>query len=166
MNLYFTAPQTGDFHVTARTSEDSGEASIKVLAGNALPNGAARWSGPVYPGCTILQVVPAPPSASGIDVYVSDNCEDGTYLRAFTENGIQKWRHKITAKPTAYAVPLAANHTQTNDRARSGLLCSSPDRLPHFVIAWPLVPDKPNFATCLPPIICRWQKGPRAPDLG
>jgi hypothetical protein len=106
--LFFTAPETGEFHITARAAGDSAEASVKVLAGKSLPTGSAKWSAPAYPGCKLLEIVPAVPSASGIDVYESDNCEDGTYLRAFTADGIQKSRHKISGRPSGYAVPLSA----------------------------------------------------------
>jgi hypothetical protein len=123
--LVFTASETGEFHITARAAGDSAEASVKVLPGKSLPNGSAKWSAPAYPGCKLLEIVPAVPSASGIDVFASDTCEDGTYLRAFTADGIQKWRRKISGHPSGYAVPLSANGRHVSDGKAPG----SPVRL-------------------------------------
>ncbi|HKV95177.1 MAG TPA: hypothetical protein VJW20_21710 [Candidatus Angelobacter sp.] len=113
--LVFTARETGEFHVTARADGDFAEASIKVISGTALPIGTEIWSAPEYPGCTRLEIVPAPPSASGIDVYESEQCEDGTYLRAFTAEGIQKWRQKISGSPIN-ASRLPGDQTGKADR--------------------------------------------------
>jgi hypothetical protein len=118
--LLFIAPQAGEFRITARAGGDSADASVKVLTGRELPLGSAKWSAPAYPGCTLLEIVPAVPSDSGIDVFESDNCEDGTYLRAFTADGIQKWRHKISGRASTYAVPLPADRKRTGERSAPG----------------------------------------------
>jgi len=93
--LTVTAKRTGEFRIDALSSIGSAEASVSVMEGTELPQGAVKWSGASIPGCKTTQVVPAVPSASGADVFEQTLCPDGAYVAAYTSEGIQLWRHKI-----------------------------------------------------------------------
>lgn len=117
--LVVTAKQPGDFRISARSSNGTAEAAVKVMEATSLPKGAAKWSSPSLEGCKPKEIKPAVPSATGIDVYVLTQCGDGQYLEAYTADGIQVWRQKIsggsgpapipTAVPNVSAVPAKSN---------------------------------------------------------
>lgn len=88
--------QAGSFRIDATTGGNSAHAEVKVVEGNSLPQGAARWSIDEPEGCKTGQITPAVPSSSGIDIYVQSTCPDGEYLSAVTAEGIQVWRRKIS----------------------------------------------------------------------
>ena len=94
-----TATHPGHVTLMAHAAEGEAEAEIEVLAGTSLPRGGVKWSGATFPGCKSAQVVPAPPSASGIDVYEQSSCPNGSYISAYTSEGILVWRRQISGTP-------------------------------------------------------------------
>ena len=97
--LTLRAKQTGSFRIDAMTGGGSAQAEVKVMEGNSLPQGTARWSIDEPEGCKLGKITPAVPSSSGIDIYVQSTCPDGEYLSADTAEGIQVWRRKIGETP-------------------------------------------------------------------
>jgi hypothetical protein len=95
--LTITPMRAGEFRVTARVGYGLAEATVKVMGGNALPVGTAKWSNSEPAGCTSVQIVPAVPDATGLDLYQSSACSDGQYLSGFTADGFLLWRQKIDA---------------------------------------------------------------------
>jgi hypothetical protein len=93
--LFVTAKRAGDFSVSAHNADGSADATIKVMEGTSLPQGTVKWSGASVEGCKTMKVIPAVPSASGVDVYEQSLCDDGEYIAAYTSEGIEVWRHKI-----------------------------------------------------------------------
>lgn len=89
--------------LTANTGDGSAQASIEIRAGDSLPIGAVKWSVTELPGCKTTKITPAVPSAGGPDIYVQEQCPDGTYVRAITADGIELWRRNISglAAPAA-----------------------------------------------------------------
>ncbi|HLJ27876.1 MAG TPA: hypothetical protein VKY85_14290 [Candidatus Angelobacter sp.] len=118
--LMLTAKLAGHFKITARTGGESAEAEINVIAGTSLPQGTAKWSAPQPAGCKLDKVVPATPSANGPDIFGLSTCPDGSYVSAYTAEGIQLWRHKVSVtaalpKPLAPgAVPAVTNSPSTS----------------------------------------------------
>lgn len=96
-----TGSHPGKTTLTAHAAEGEAEAEIEVLAGTSLPPGGIKWSGASFPGCKTAQVVPAPPSASGVDVYEQSSCQNGSYINAYTSGGILVWRRQISGTPEA-----------------------------------------------------------------
>jgi hypothetical protein len=92
-----TAKRAGDFHLTARVDHSTAEATINVVEGTSLPIGAMKWSAGKAPGCTTIKMVPAVPSANGPDLFEQSECEDGSYIAAYTSDGVQMWRRKMGA---------------------------------------------------------------------
>jgi hypothetical protein len=109
--LFITAKHTGDFRIEARSAGGSAEAAVKVMEGTTLPIGTAKWSAGTIDGCKGTHVVPAVPSASGVDVFQQSECRDGSYVSAYTADGIMVWRHKISAS----GEPVAANAPVTGE---------------------------------------------------
>lgn len=93
--LTVTAKRAGDFTISAQSANGSAEASVKVLEGTSLPMGTAKWTGVSFEGCKSVHVVPAVPSASGVDIYDQSICPDGEYISAYTSDGTLVWRHKV-----------------------------------------------------------------------
>jgi hypothetical protein len=103
------AKKPGDFYVRAHSTTGNSEATIKVVKGNSIPYGAAKWTGPQPEGCKVQRITPAVPSASGVDVFATVECRDGQYLEAYRADGIQVWRKKLSGNsgpsPGPGAVP-------------------------------------------------------------
>jgi hypothetical protein len=111
--LTVTAKAAGDFTVSAQSAGGSAEASLKVVEGTSLPNGTAKWSGVSFEGCKSVHVVPAVPSASGVDVYDQSVCPDGEYISAYTSDGTLAWRHKIGGSAAPPPQELTRNQPTT-----------------------------------------------------
>lgn len=117
--IEITAKQPGNFRISARNANGEAEATINVVEGSSLPQGARKWSSPELEGCKVVQVTPAVPSASGVDVYAMTQCGDGNYLEAYTADGILVRRQKVsggsgpapTPKPLP-GVPVPSESTQ------------------------------------------------------
>ena len=105
--LVVTAKQPGDFRISAHSGNGAAEATVKVMEGTSLPKGAAKWSSSPLEGCKPKEIKPAVPSASGIDIYVLTQCGDGQYLEAYTAEGIQVWRQKVSGGSGPAPVPMA-----------------------------------------------------------
>jgi hypothetical protein len=112
-----TALTPGSVTLTARTTSGVGEAHVEV-AGKALAPGTVLWSGGEIPGCHPTNITQAVPTASGPDLYEQSECPDGTYIRAFTAQGVVLWRRKmesvghtpansdVVSAPASSATPL------------------------------------------------------------
>jgi len=128
--LVVTARQPGEFRISARSANGAAEATVKVLEGTSLPQGAAKWSSPDLEGCKTTEIKPAVPSASGIDVYVLTQCGDGQYLEAYTADGIQVSRNKISGgsgpAPVPKSLPVSpAASSSTNQAVANRLSLNS-----------------------------------------
>ena len=109
--LVVTAKQPGDFRISAHIGHGTAVATVKVMEGTSLPQGATRWTSPQLEGCKPLEIKPASPSdRGGIDIYALTQCADGQYVEAYTSEGIQVWRQKIkvSAGSASAAGPNAA----------------------------------------------------------
>jgi hypothetical protein len=95
-----TAKAPGTVKMRAKIGGRTAEADITVVPGIKLPQGSKRWEAPAIPGYHSTQIVPAVPSASGIDVYeVEENAGGGSSLiRAFNSDGRQVWMKVVTGK--------------------------------------------------------------------
>ena len=111
--LTVTTKAVGDFAVSAQSAGGSAEASLKVVEGTSLPNGTAKWSGVSFEGCKSVHVVPAVPSASGVDVYDQSVCPDGEYVSAYTSDGTLAWRNKIGGSAAPPPQELTRNQPTT-----------------------------------------------------
>ena len=94
--LWLIPKRAGDFRLTARTDFATAEATVKVMEGPALPAGTVKWSSGKMKGCKTTKIIPAVPRPNGPDIFEQSSCEDGEYVAAYTANGIQLWRRKIT----------------------------------------------------------------------
>jgi hypothetical protein len=82
--------------LTAFAGDDSAEASIEVRSGSLTP-GTVMWSVPEVPGCKNRKMSQAVPSANGPDLYVEEDCPQGTLIRALTADGREMWRTGLGA---------------------------------------------------------------------
>ena len=68
------------------------EAKVTVIPANALPIGSVRWSSGDIPGFKTTKILPAVPSASGVDVFeVAQNAQGEQLVRALLSDGRQLW---------------------------------------------------------------------------
>lgn len=68
------------------------EAKVTVIPGSALPIGSVRWSSGDIPGFKTTKILPAVPSASGVDVFeVAQNAQGEQLVRALLSDGRQLW---------------------------------------------------------------------------
>ena len=90
-----TAKRPGDFHLNARAQSGSAEASVTVVA-DGLAAGDVIWSQGKISGCKATKIVQAVPTANGPALYEQSDCDDGQYVAAYTADGIQMWRRKVS----------------------------------------------------------------------
>ncbi len=123
-----TAKQVGSVILMAHTSDGSANAHIEVVGGGPLPQGTVIWSSGDLPGCRTTRIMPAVPVANGPDVFEQSECADGTYIRAFTSDGILMWRRKIASHGAPQA-DLGENSTLASPpnpfNTRAGSICDS-----------------------------------------
>ena len=98
--LHFYARHAGEFRLTARTDYATAEASVKVVDPKDMTQGTMRWQSGKKQGCTTTKILPARPNPSGVYAYQQSQCEDGVYIAAFTSDGVQLWRRKISDSPS------------------------------------------------------------------
>jgi hypothetical protein len=98
--LHLYARRAGEFRLTARTDFATAEASVKVVEAKEMTQGTMRWQSGKKEGCTTTKILPARPNASGVYAYQQSQCEDGVYLAAYTSDGVQLWRRKISDSPS------------------------------------------------------------------
>ena len=121
-----TALRAGRATLRAHAGDGSADAHIEVVEGNSLPLGTVIWSSGDLPGCKTRKIMPAVPVANGPDVFEESQCADGTYIRAYSADGILMWRRKIEsarAPATKGAQPTAVPANSFNTRA--GSICDS-----------------------------------------
>jgi hypothetical protein len=100
--------------LTADAEGESAEATLEIRSGN-LPAGSVLWSVPPIPGCKNKQMVQAVPSASGPDLYVLEQCPQGTLVRALTADGREMWRKIVGGSDNSLSAAVGAR-----PEARSG----------------------------------------------
>lgn len=93
--VLLTAKRAGDFRLKGRTDHGTAEATIKVAEGTSLPVGTVKWSAGKMAGCRTVKIVPAVPSARGPDIFEQSECQDGSYISAYTSEGVQMWRRRM-----------------------------------------------------------------------
>jgi hypothetical protein len=98
--LHLYARRTGEFRLTARTDFATAEASVKVVEEKDLTPETMRWRSGKKEGCATTKLWPARPNAIGVYAYQQSQCEDGVYLAAYTSDGVQLWRRKISDSPS------------------------------------------------------------------
>jgi|SRR5579864_3124109 len=98
--LHFYARHAGEFRLTARTDYATAEASVKVVDPKDMSQGTMRWQSGKKEGCTTTKILPARPNPSGVYAYQQSQCEDGVYIAAYTSDGVQLWRRKISDSPS------------------------------------------------------------------
>ena len=81
--------------LSAYAEGDSAEATVEILAGTP-PTGTRLWTVPTLPGCKNKNISQAVPTATGPDLYVEEECPQGTFVRALTADGREMWRRQIT----------------------------------------------------------------------
>ena len=96
--------------LTAYAEGDSAEATIEIRDGKTLPAGTKIWSVAPSPGCKNKQIVQAVPSATGPDLYVLEDCPQGTVIRALDAEGHEMWR-KVPGQAD-YKLPLAGARSE------------------------------------------------------
>jgi hypothetical protein len=98
--FHLYASRVGEFRLMARTDFATAEASIKVVEAKDIKQGTIRWHSGKQEGCTTTKILPARPNASGVYAYQQSQCEDGVYVAAYTSDGVQLWRRKISDSPS------------------------------------------------------------------
>jgi arylamine N-acetyltransferase len=59
-----------------------------------------RWKSGKKEGCTTIKILPARPNGNGVYAFQQTQCEDGVYVAAYTFDGVQLWRRKISDSPS------------------------------------------------------------------
>jgi hypothetical protein len=95
--------------LTASAEGDSADASIEIRPVGDMPVGTRIWSVSPTPGCKATKMTQAVPSANGPDLYVQEDCSDGTMIRALTADGRELWRRRFgsSGAPDNMAGPIA-----------------------------------------------------------
>ncbi len=87
-----TSKSHGTVTVQARIGGNYAEAKVTVVPGASLAIGSVRWSSGDIPGFKTTKIIPAVPSASGVDVFeVAQNAQGEQLVRALMEDGRQLW---------------------------------------------------------------------------
>jgi len=86
--------------LAASVDGDSAEAEIEILGGTSRLNGSVIWSLKQIPGCKDKKMTQAAPSATGPDLYVEEDCPQGTIIRAVTHDGREMWRRLLDGRNT------------------------------------------------------------------
>jgi hypothetical protein len=121
-----TALHAGKATLRAHAGDGATEAHIEVVEGNSLPMGTVIWSSGDLPGCKTRKIMPAVPVANGPDIFEESRCADGTYIRAYSADGILMWRRKIDSahapEPTIVQPPTTPSNSFNT---RAGSICDS-----------------------------------------
>ncbi|HUO16470.1 MAG TPA: hypothetical protein VMX38_15900 [Verrucomicrobiae bacterium] len=81
--------------LTAYAEGDTAEAEIEILPQGPRQIGSVIWSVKEIPGCKDRKIIPAVPSAGRPDIYVQEDCPQGTLVRAITDDGRELWRRLL-----------------------------------------------------------------------
>jgi hypothetical protein len=98
--FHLYASHVGEFRLTARTDFATAEASINVVEAKDITPGTIRWHSGKKEGCTTIKILQARPNSIGVYAYQQSQCEDGVYLAAYTSDGVQLWRRKLSDSPS------------------------------------------------------------------
>jgi hypothetical protein len=113
-----TALRTGKVTLRARGGDGSAYAHIEVIDGSRPP-GTVVWSSRDVSGCRTIRVDPVRVVGNGPGVIVRSECIDGTYLYAYTAEGVYLWRSKLHSGRNSLDTPA----TPIDTRATS--ICDS-----------------------------------------
>jgi len=114
--------------LTGRVGGDSADASVEVRSGTSLKPGSEIWSLSQMPGCKTGQIIQAVPSANGPDLYVQENCPQGTLIRALTADGRELWRRMMNgseAPPALKATVKPESPAGVHLRLSGNSVCDS-----------------------------------------
>ena len=101
--------------LTGYADGDSAEANVEIHRG-PLPAGTAIWSVAAMPGCKTRKMTQAVPSANGPDLYVEEDCPQGTLIRALTADGRELWRTQLGASGARVPdAPSAKEEVQSHE---------------------------------------------------
>jgi hypothetical protein len=114
--LHLMARQAGEFRIIARTDFATAEATVTVLEGSNLPSGTVKWHSGAMEGCKTTKIIPARPTPSGPYVFQQSVCGDGEYVAAYTADGVQLWRRKLTDKGAPPDLPGGNNYEVFGNR--------------------------------------------------
>ena len=120
-----TALRAGKVTLRAHAGDGSADAHIEVVEGNSLPQGTVIWSSGDLPGCRTRKIMPAVPVPNGPDVFEESQCADGTYIRAYTSDGILMWRRKISTNGTPGTKAAEPAPPSNSFNTRAGSICDS-----------------------------------------
>jgi hypothetical protein len=112
-----TFNRAGTYTLSGYGLEGSDTATIEVIDGAELPQGAVKWRLEDLPGCKHRANIPAVPSSeSAADVFVQEQCPFGTVIRAVSPEGFELWRTvKDRRTPVAGEPPIAAKNSLGGD---------------------------------------------------
>jgi len=102
------AKEASNVFLTASADGDSAEATIEIQSGSGMASGTVLWTVPPIPGCKGMKITQAVPSANGPDLYVQEECENGTLIRALTADGREMWRRQLGGSDTTFRVEPGA----------------------------------------------------------
>jgi hypothetical protein len=88
--------RAGEFRITARTDFAVAEATVNVVDGPILPTGTVKWASGKKDGCTTTKLIKAVQRPGGPAVFEQSVCADGEYIAAYTSDGVQMWRRKMS----------------------------------------------------------------------
>lgn len=111
------AEESATVMLTAYAEGDSAQATVEILSGHTLPTGTQLWTVSPMPGCKEKKMTQAVPTAAGPDLYIEEECPQGTFVRALTADGRELWRRQITGSGGVLASePAAKPQTDTGRR--------------------------------------------------
>jgi hypothetical protein len=113
--LVLTAKRAGNFRLSAQSAAGGDEIEVKVVEGSMAP-GTVMWSGPVAPGCKATNITQAVPTQNGPDLYEETQCPDGRYVTAYTSEGVQLWRRRISTEHAVAGTATAAGAITQNQQ--------------------------------------------------
>jgi hypothetical protein len=101
-----TSKSQGTVTVHARIGGIYAEAKVTVVPGSSLAIGSVRWSSGDIPGFKTTKIIPAVPSASGVDVFeVAQNVQGEQLVRALLSDGRQLWMRYFSKGARPASVP-------------------------------------------------------------
>jgi hypothetical protein len=111
------------FEVVAGYQGQRATASVTVVAGPVLPQGAVRWSVTELPGFKTVKITPAVPSAGGPDVFAEETNATDRVVRAYTDDGRELWRvggATLTPELIAQQSDVSLNKKSICDSVKAG----------------------------------------------
>jgi hypothetical protein len=122
--VWITPKDHGHYTLHGVSAAGSADAEVTVVD-HALNFGDVIWGDSNIPGCTIQKMMQAMPTPYGPSLYTVSQCADGTYVTAYTADGMQMWRRRIgsSALPTMPAGTTVNPDTVAHLNTHSGSVC-------------------------------------------